>query len=72
MGRRRVGKERTTDRDREQLGENENKEREREREGWMDGGKKGEMRQKENCHRSHPQCQQVFHIQYPTLNSDVQ
>lgn len=35
MGRRRVGKERTTDRDREQLGENENKERERE--GGMDG-----------------------------------
>lgn len=71
MGRRRVGKERTTDRDRERLGENENKKRERE--GWMEG-RRGRWDERKNAigrtHKS--QCQLVFHIQCPTLNSDAQ
>ena len=71
MGRRRVGKERTTDRDRERLGENENKERERK--GWMEGRSWRWDERKNVIGRAHKsQCQLVFHIQYPPLNSDVQ
>lgn len=61
MGWRRVGKERTTDRDGERHTENENKERERGRDKWRDSyrerGERREMRGvavRGKCHRSLP------------------